>query len=179
MQIVIFWRNIRSMMKPFIQYRFCAKLISFSLAFLITIFASTAIAKMQPGFTGSGTSNIPFAALSFQPLAGIDGPKRAIAFGDPNKGAHGFYLRLPPGWESPNHYHSANYHAVLIDGEIVNNYSGQTEEVRIDKGGYFSTVSNVNHVTKCLSKIECTLYVQMDAAFDAPPAWQSRARTNQ
>jgi hypothetical protein len=79
------------MLKPFIQYRFCARLISLSLAFLITIFASIAIAKMRPGFTGLGTSNIPFAALSFRPLAGIDGPKRAIAFGDPNKGAHGFY----------------------------------------------------------------------------------------
>jgi beta-alanine degradation protein BauB len=91
----------------------------------------------------------------------------------------GFYLRLPPGWASPNHYHSANYHAVLIDGEIVNNYSGQAEEVRITKGGYFSTASNVNHVTKCLSKIECIIYVQMDAAFDSPPAWQLGARTAQ
>jgi beta-alanine degradation protein BauB len=165
------------MVKSFSQYRLSTKLIGFSLAFLITLFASAAIARMKPGFTGLGTSNIPLESLSFQPLSGVDGPKRAIVFGDPNKGAHGFYVRLPPKWASANHYHSANFHAVLIDGEIVNNYDGQTEEVRIGKGGYFSTASNVNHVTKCLSNTECILYVQMDAAFDAPPAWQSRART--
>jgi beta-alanine degradation protein BauB len=164
-------------MKNFMQYRYWMRLISLGLAFLVTIFSSVAIAALQPGFTGRGTSNVPFAALSFKPLANADGPKRAIAFGDPAKGAHGFYLRLPPQWESPNHYHSANYNAVLIDGEIVNNYEGQTDEVRIAKSGYFSTLSNVNHVTKCLSKTECIIYVQMDAAFDAPPAWQSGART--
>jgi hypothetical protein len=97
-----------------------------SLAFLITIFARVAIAKIQPGHTGLGTVNLPFTSLTFQPLSNADGPKRAIAFGNPDKGAHGFYLKLPPQWESPNHYHSANYHAVLIGGEIVNNYEGQT-----------------------------------------------------
>jgi beta-alanine degradation protein BauB len=164
---------IISLAKPFAQYRFCAKSISLSLAFLITIFASVAIATVQPGYTGLGTSNIPFESLSFQPLSGADGPKRAVVFGNPDQGAHGFYLRLPPRWESPNHYHSANYNAVLIDGEVVNNYEGQTEEVRISKGGYFATVNNVNHITKCLSTTECIIYVQMDAAFDAPTAWQS------
>jgi beta-alanine degradation protein BauB len=158
------------------RYRFAARLIGLSIAFLMMVFASAAIANLQPGYTGRGTSNIPFEALTFQPLADADGPLRAIAFGNPNQGAHGFYLQLPPQWESPNHYHSANYHAVLIDGEIVNNYEGQAEEVRIGKGGYFSTGSNVNHVTKCLSETTCIIYVQMDAAFDAPPAWQSGAR---
>jgi quercetin dioxygenase-like cupin family protein len=149
------------------------RLISLSLAFLMTIFASAAIATLQPGYTGRGTSNVPYESLNFAPLADGDGPKRAVVFGDPDRGAHGFYLRLPPNWESPNHYHSASYHAVLIEGEVVNNYEGQTEEVKVAKGGYFATVNNVNHVTKCLSSIECIIYVQMDAAFDAPPAWQS------
>jgi beta-alanine degradation protein BauB len=165
------------MEKFFTRYRFYVKLISWSIVFFVTIFATGAIAALQPGLTGRGTSNVPFESLTFKPLADAAGPKRAIAFGDPTKGAHGFYLRLPPEWESPNHYHSANYNAVLIDGEIVNNYEGQTDEVTIAKGGYFSTLSNVNHVTKCLSKTECIIYVQMDAAFDAPPAWQSNPTT--
>jgi beta-alanine degradation protein BauB len=163
----------RRMKKIFTQYRFFVRLISLSLAFLVTIFVSAAIAQIQPGYTGLGTSNVPFESLSFQPLAGVDGPQRAIAFGDPDQGAHGFYLKLPPQWASTNHYHSANYNAVVIDGEIVNNHEGQTEEVTIGKGGYFATVNNVNHVTKCLSQTECIIYVQMDSAFDAPPAWQS------
>jgi beta-alanine degradation protein BauB len=173
----VFEKKARTMKKIFTQHQFRARSICSILAFLVIMFASGAIAALQPGLTGRGTSNVPFESLKFQPLADASGPKRAIAFGNPTKGAHGFYLRLPPKWKSPNHYHSANYNAVLIDGEIVNNYEGQTDEVRIAKGGYFSTLSNVNHVTKCLSKTECIIYVQMDAAFDAPPAWQSGART--
>lgn len=141
-----------------------------SLAFLLAIGASGALASLKPGFTGRGTSNVTFESLKFTPLFDANGPKRAIVFGDPTKGAHGFYLKLPPNWSSSNHYHSATYHAILIDGEVINNYEGQTNEVRITKGGYFSTLSNVNHVTKCVSKTECIIYVQMDTAFDAPSA---------
>lgn len=161
------------MKKILMQSRFLIRWIGLSLVFLVTIFSSVAIATMQPGYTGRGTSNIPYESLTFRPLAAADGPLRAIAFGNPEIGPHGFYLRLPARWSSPNHYHSANYNAVLIDGEIINTYDGQSEPVRIRRGGYFSTASNVNHVTTCLSSTECVIYVQMDAAFDAPPAWQS------
>jgi beta-alanine degradation protein BauB len=167
----------RTMKKIFTQHRLVFRLASLGIAFLVTFLASAAIANLRPGYTGLGTSNIPFTSLTFTPLGAVDGPLRAIAFGDPTKGEHGFYLKLPPQWQSPNHYHSADYHAVLIDGEIVNSYEGQTKEIKIGKGGYFSTVNNVNHVTKCLSKTECIIYVQMNRAFDAPPAWQSGVKT--
>jgi beta-alanine degradation protein BauB len=166
------------MMKIFLQYRFYVRAINLSVAFLLTIFASMAIATMQPGFTGGGTSNIPFESMTFEPMGEGNSPKRAIAFGDPNKGAHGFLIQLPAEWASPLHYHSANYNAVVIEGEIINNYEGQTEEVKLTRGGYFSTTNNVNHVTKCLSKTPCIMYVQMDGAFDDPPAWQSDARNS-
>jgi beta-alanine degradation protein BauB len=146
---------------------------------IIVAVASIAIAQLQPGNTGFGTTNISFESLNFQPLKDANGPKRAVAFGDPNKSAHGFYIKLPPQWASANHYHSSTYHAVVIDGEVVNNYEGQQKEVKIGKGGYFSTINNVNHVTKCLSKTECIIYIQMDGAFDAPPARQSRSRETQ
>jgi hypothetical protein len=84
-----------SLVRLFIARRFYVRLISLSLGFLIAL-TSVAIAALQPGYTGRGTSNIPFESLSFQPLADADGLKRAIAFGDPDRGAHGFYLRLPP-----------------------------------------------------------------------------------
>jgi hypothetical protein len=128
----------------FIRYRFCVKVISLSVAFLLTIFTSMAISTMQPGFTGRGTSNIPFESMTFEPMGERNSPERAIAFGDPNKGAHGFLLELPAEWASPLHYHSANYNAIVIEGEIVNNYEGQTQEVKLTKGGYFSTTNNVN-----------------------------------
>ena len=145
----------------------------------VTLSAGFATAQLQtgsnsPGTTGRGTSNIPYESLSFQPLASAEGPLRAIAFGDPQKKAHGFYLRLPVGFDSGLHYHTANYGATVIQGTLYNNYEGQDKPVILSRGGFFATDSKVNHVTRCTSDVDCIVYVQMDRAFDAVPARQPR-----
>ena len=158
------------------RYRFYRNfLLGLAIVFLVTLFATFAFAQMKtgsdsPGTTGHGTSNLPLTALSFQPLSGVEGPNRAIAFGDPNQTAHGFYLRLPVGFDSGLHYHTANYGAVVVEGTIENDYEGQEQPVTLTKGDFFATDSKVNHVTRCLSDTECIVYVQMDRAFDAIPA---------
>jgi quercetin dioxygenase-like cupin family protein len=136
------------------------------------LFATLTVAAPQLGTTGNGTSNIPFSTLTFSPLSEQDpeGPGRAIAFGDPDQGAHGFYIRLPAGFVSPLHYHTADYNAVVIEGTVVNNYEGQEQEVVLTPGGYFATRGGVNHVTKCLSETACIMYIQMNRAFDSIPA---------
>jgi beta-alanine degradation protein BauB len=162
------------MHKFLIQNRFYLKFFSLAIVFSIILSAGFAFAQLKsgsnsPGTTGRGTSNIPLQSLSFQPMSGVEGPDRAIAFGNPNQGAHGFYLQLPVGFNSGLHYHTANYGAVVIEGTIENDYEGQDKPVTLTKGGFFATDSKVNHVTRCLSDTECIVYVQMDRAFDAIP----------
>jgi beta-alanine degradation protein BauB len=158
------------------RYRFYKDfLLGLAIVLVVTIFTTFAYAQIKigsdsSGTTGRGTSNIPFTTLSFQPISGVEGPNRAIAFGDPKQTAHGFYLRLPVGFDSGLHYHTANYGAVVLEGMIENDYEGQDRPVTLTKGGFFATDSKVNHVTRCLSDTECIVYVQMDSAFDAIPA---------
>jgi beta-alanine degradation protein BauB len=134
-----------------------------------TVFAmSVGHAQVPSGPTAGGTINWKFDDLKFLELAGPGSPQRAIAWGDPLRGAHGFFLRLPVGFESPLHIHTATYHAIVLEGELWNNYDGQKGEIVLGKGGYFSTKSRVPHVTKCLSNVPCVVYVQMDRAFDNP-----------
>jgi beta-alanine degradation protein BauB len=152
-------------------------LLSLAVILSITLPIGFATAQLKTGSnstgtTGQGTSNIPFQTLSFQPLASAEGPHRAIAFGNPQEGAHGFYLRLPVGFDSGLHYHTANYGAVVIQGRLYNNYEGQEKPVILTRGGFFATDGKVNHVTRCISDRDCIVYVQMDRAFDAIPVGQ-------
>src|SRR3982750_2536785 len=41
----------------------------------------------------------------------------APLWGDRSKGEAGTYLRVPGGWEAPLHYHTADYWAVVVQGE--------------------------------------------------------------
>lgn len=133
--------------------------------------AAPAAAPFGPfGVTGQGTANIATGDLAWRSLFGPGGPDRAVAFGDPATGPHGFYLRLPPVWESGWHTHSGTYHAVVIEGRIANLYRNQPTDIVLGPGGYFATQGGVAHNTKCLSETPCVVYVQIDAAFDAPPA---------
>jgi beta-alanine degradation protein BauB len=163
------------MLRRFLKrYRFYSLLLGLALVLSLTLFADIAFSNVRTGSTssgttGRGTSNIPFSKLSFKPLGAIEGPNRAIAFGTAEKGAHGFYLKLPAGFDSGLHYHNANYGAVVIEGTIENDYARQNQPVTLTKGGFFATDSKVGHVTRCLSKTECVVYVQMDRAFDAVP----------
>jgi beta-alanine degradation protein BauB len=110
--------------------------------------------------TGFGTANLAFESMQFSGSPGtMRGPRLA--------GPHGFMVRLPAKWESNFHIHPANYHAVVIQGTAVNNYLGQSQEVRLIRGGYFATQAGVNHTTRCLSDEDCIFYVQMDGPFGA------------
>jgi hypothetical protein len=137
--------------------------------------ANAQVTKGQRGDSGGGTANFNLKELKFVAVpggaAGVPGPSRAVAWGNPDTGAHGFYIRLPGQWESGFHFHNASYVAVVAQGTVWNNYRGQDKPVVLTVGGYFATDGGVVHNTRCVSKEPCIFYVQMDKAFDAlPPA---------
>jgi Domain of unknown function (DUF4437) len=153
----------KMMRRYFTRYRFYGVLLGLAVVLSVTLFADLAFSTVQTGSTSSGstergTSNIPFSELSFQPLGAVEGPDRAIAFGDPETGVHGFYLKLPVGFDSGLHYHTANYGAVVLEGTLENDYEGQDQPITLAQGGFFATDSEVNHVTRCLSNTECIIY---------------------
>jgi hypothetical protein len=95
----------------------------------------------------------------------LGGPQLGTVWGDSSKGAHGSFLRLPKGFISPSHLHTGDYDAVVVEGTVTNVEAGQ-KAIPLGPGSYFVQRAKVNHVTSCLSKKPCLLYVTQREAFD-------------
>lgn len=95
----------------------------------------------------------------------LGGPQLGTVWGDDSKGAHGSFLRLPEGFVSPSHLHTGDYDAVVVEGTVTNVEAGQ-KATPMGPGSYFVQRGKVNHVTSCLSKTPCLLYVTQREAFD-------------
>jgi len=96
---------------------------------------------------------------------GQGGPQMGVAWGDPSKGPYGAFVRLPKGYVSPLHLHTGDYVGVVIEGTVTNAETGQ-EEVPLRPGSYFFQKGNVDHVTKCVSSVDCLFYLNQSTPVD-------------
>lgn len=117
----------------------------------------------SPALSAEGQSlTVPKATVKFTDLGG---PQLGTLWGDAAKGPHGSLLRLPAGFVSPEHTHTGTYEAVVISGTVINVEAGAAE-VPMEAGSFYRQSGKARHVTKCISKEECTLYVTQVVAFD-------------
>jgi beta-alanine degradation protein BauB len=128
---------------------------------IITAAAIAALTLPALGADGSSTA-VPKAAVKFSDLGG---PALGTLWGDSNKGPHGSLLRLPAGFVSPEHTHSGTYEAVVISGVVTNAEKG-APEVPLEAGSFYRQSGKTKHVTRCISKDDCTLYVTQMTGFD-------------
>lgn len=126
--------------------------------------AVTAIATFAlPALGAEGQSiTMPKAAVKF---ADLGGPQLGTLWGDAAKGAHGSLLRLPAGFVSPEHTHTGTYEAVVISGTVTNVEAGAAE-IPMEPGSFYRQSGKTRHVTRCISKDECTLYITQAVGFD-------------
>jgi len=102
------------------------------------------------------------------PKRGINSPKAATLWGDrTGPGPSGFLLKPVDGFSSPPHFHSANYHGVVISGTI-HNAEPSVEEVYLPKGSFWIQPARGVHITAC--KGACLAYIEIEGAFDVLPA---------
>ena len=92
-------------------------------------------------------------------------------WGDRNKGDHGMYLKIPPGFESGMHSHTADYYAVLVQGTWVHTVEGDTSPPKeLAVGSWVFQPGKQNHNDVCKSKTECTIFIYQHAKGDFIPA---------
>ncbi|MBX2803488.1 MAG: DUF4437 domain-containing protein [Myxococcales bacterium] len=92
--------------------------------------------------------------------------------GDRESGAHGTFVRIPPGQATPLHVHGAEYHAVVLQGNFENPITGNADsEVVLTTGSYYSVPAEAEHVTRCAadSPVDCVSFFYQDVAFDFTP----------
>ena len=93
----------------------------------------------------------------------------AAVVGDRESGAHGTFVKIPPGQATPMHTHGAAYHAVVIDGNFENPIDGdEASNVTLTKGSYYYVPAGAAHITRCAedSPIDCLTFFYQDVPFD-------------
>jgi len=100
---------------------------------------------------------------------GVTGVMIATAWGDPDKGAHGAFHKLPAGFTSPLHTHSANTRLVVLSGTMAMS-SADGKEMKFPPGSFYTQPNTFQHTTKCLAGAACVIYVEADGKWDMKPA---------
>src|SRR4051812_18864563 len=66
-------------------------------------------------------------------------------WGDRTKGESGILLKIPAGYDSGMHAHTADYHAVLIQGTWMHTEEGAKETKELQPGSYVMQAGKVMH----------------------------------
>lgn len=145
------------------------------LAAVAVVAASAATAQPAPD-NAADSLNVPVGQLRF--YQNRDGLTFANGWGDPAKGPHSNYIKLPGSYASPLHVHTSSYYGVVIIGVVVNQRPEQADQP-LAPGSYWFQKGGEPHVTKCLSQGECLIFVTSQGRFDihpvADPAQQAEA----
>jgi len=111
----------------------------------------------------------PVSELEFGPTGISDGVhgelQAAPAYGDLANGPHGTFIKMPAGYVSPAHIHTADYWAVVVSGVLVNK-KPDAADVLLPPGSYYFQKGGERHVTKCTSKEGCVFFVSQNGKFD-------------
>ena len=90
---------------------------------------------------------------------GPQGPERADVSGDKVRGPYSFFLKLPPGFDSGWHTHDATYTALVLSGVVMNLEQGDQNLPALPAQSVWTQPGKRNHVTRCVSQVECLIYV--------------------
>jgi beta-alanine degradation protein BauB len=107
--------------------------------------------------------SVPVTELKFYEFMGMPVAK---AYGDPAKGAHSNYIKLPGGTVSPVHTHTHDYYGVVIAGVVANEQNPAGPDHPLAPGSYWYQKGGEPHVTKCISPTECLFFVTSSGSFD-------------
>lgn len=132
--------------------------------------STAAAAPSSSAMPGSSPSvSVPVTGIKYGHTGVSDGRTGELlagpARGDPSQGAHGTFIRMPAGFVSPVHTHTADYWGVVISGVAANGRPGAAD-VALPVGSYWLQQGGEPHVTKCLSPNECLFFISQEGKFD-------------
>lgn len=89
----------------------------------------------------------------------------SILWGDRDTGPYAMYLKMPGGFEVPEHAHSYAYEGITIQGEWQHSFAGETKILPV--GSRVTQPGNAFHGDACVSAEDCILFIFQDGKGDA------------
>lgn len=134
-----------------------------------TLTIATVLAAGLSSGTIAAEVNLPLSEMKFAPADPNNpaGLQTSMLWGDLLASANGFMVKLPAGYSSPVHYHTADYRGVVIAGVIENPQEKEGDPKKLNAGSYWFQPGSANHITRCVSDVDCLVYVAFDGPYDA------------
>jgi mannose-6-phosphate isomerase-like protein (cupin superfamily) len=106
-----------------------------------------------------------------------DGPPGvmvATLWGDwsKNKGSWGVLVKLPAGFDTPLHFHTNDFKAVVISGTFLHVRDGKEES--LGAGSYLSIPGGDRHITRVSKDAPCTLFQEGSGMWDLKPVAEKK-----
>lgn len=119
---------------------------------------------------GKAPINTAAGDLKWEPL--MPGAPLQIAklWGDRAKGEYAMLLKMPGGFDSGMHSHTADYHGVAIKGTWVHTNEGGAAAPELGPGSHVMQPGKQNHNDACKGTEECIIFVHQHAKGDFIPA---------
>jgi len=133
-----------------------------------TVLVGVAVVSYQAGAAKAKVAIVTAAPeIKWEPLAG--GPMmHAKLWGDRDKGPeYAMLLKVPGGGDSGMHTHTADYHAVAVQGTWVHTVEGDPASVKdLGPGSYVFQPGKQMHSDMCKGKQDCIIFVHQHGKGD-------------
>jgi quercetin dioxygenase-like cupin family protein len=90
----------------------------------------------------------------------------AVLHGDPAKPNADVFLRVPPKYEIPTHWHTSPERMVLVSGKLKIEYSGHAASP-LKAGTYAYGPAKIPHKASCANAGPCVLFIAFESPVDA------------
>jgi len=94
------------------------------------------------------------------------GCELTVLHGDPAQANADVFLKVPPNFTIPDHWHTSAERMVLVSGELHVTYEGQPTAV-LKPGMYAYGPARLAHRAVCESAAPCVLFIAFEAPVDA------------
>lgn len=107
-------------------------------------------------------------ALQWGPCPPIfaKGCEVAVLSGNPAKGASDVFLRTPPNFDLPPHFHHSPEHVVLVQGKFSVTFEGG-RRAEVSQGAYTLIPGGVPHSARCEEGDPCVIFIGFEKPVDA------------
>lgn len=138
--------------------------------FLSFAFALAGAGSAVADAHGNHYIEVPLASAEFSEVG--PGVELALVAGDPETGPVSTYIRFAPGNSGFMHVHSADYHAVVVDGAWLHWEEGQemSDATRLEVGdGWFQAGGAGHQDANPLQDATSTIFVVFSGPIDTMP----------
>ncbi len=132
---------------------------------LKNLFAATSVAVVAATAAMADTGLMTtFDDIKWSPIEGTP-MEVSILWGSRDTGPYAMYLKMPGGFEVPEHAHTYAYEGITIQGEWKHSFAGESKVLPV--GSRVVQPGNAFHGDACVSTEDCVLFIYQDGKGDA------------